>query len=154
MATIKEGTSMQHTITCTETLSAPVEQVWAVWSDVESYPTWDEREELNRLDGAFAVGTTGTFKQRSRGKGTYRITAVEQGTAWTTEVPLPLGKLVIEHELECVPEGTHVIKRYTAHGPMALAFKWFFASGINREMPGSFAALRAEIARRSSGAVG
>lgn len=141
---------MQYTITCQATVSAPAHQAWAVWSDLASYPAWDEREELNQLDGPFAAGVTGTFKQRGRGKGTYRITAVEEGRAWTTETPLPGGRLVIDHRLDKGAEGTLLTKRYTAHGPMAVAFKWFFARGIRREMPGSFAALGREIARRFS----
>jgi uncharacterized protein YndB with AHSA1/START domain len=143
--------AMQHTITCSTTISSPAHEVWAVWSDLDAYPAWDPREEVNHLDGPLAAGTMGTFKQRGRGAGRYRITAVEPGEAWTSESPLPGGRLVIEHRLESRPDGVELTKRYTAHGPMALAFRWFFAKGIQREMPGSFAALEAEIARRSRG---
>jgi len=139
---------MQHSITCTKTISAEMHEAWAVWSDLEAYPEWDPREELNQLAGPFAVGTTGTFKQRGRGAGTYRITELEPGKAWTSETALPGGKLVIEHSLESGPNGVTLTKRYTAHGPMALAFRWFFAREIEREVPKSFAALEREIRRR------
>ena len=140
---------MQHTITCVATLSsATVAQAWSVWSDLGSYPAWDPREEVNELNGALAVGATGTFKQRGRGAGTYVITQLDEGRSWTTETKLPGGSLVIEHFVEPAKQGVTLTKRYTAIGPMALAFRWFFAAGIRRELPGSFAALEAEIARR------
>jgi hypothetical protein len=142
--------SMQHTITCAKAIAASQQEAWAVWSDLEAYPKWDPREELNELSGPFAVGTTGTFKQRGRGAGQYRITALEPGTAWTSETALPGGKLVIEHLLESSPKGVTLTKRYTAHGPLALAFRWFFAREIEREVPKSFAALENEIRRRFS----
>lgn len=139
---------MQHTVTCSTTLPATIEEAWAVWTDLESYPEWDPREELNELAGPFAVGTTGTFKQRGRGAGSYRITALDPGKAWTSETSLPGGKLVIEHVLESGAKGVTLTKRYTAHGPMALAFRWFFAREIERDVPRSFAALEQEIRRR------
>jgi Polyketide cyclase / dehydrase and lipid transport len=140
---------MEHTITCRASVAtADRDQVWAVWSDVAAYPTWDPREELNRLDGPFVADTTGTFKQRGRGEGTYTITAVDPGRSWTTQTSLPGGRLVIEHVLEEGPRGVELTKRYTAVGPMALAFRLFFARGIRREMPESFDALEAEIGRR------
>lgn len=141
---------MQHTITCAKTILTDMQKAWAVWSDLETYPKWDPREELNQLDGPFATGTTGTFKQRGRGPGRYRIAQLQAGKGWTSESSLPGGKLVIEHSLEPSSAGVTLTKRYTAHGPMALAFRWFFAREIEREMPRSFAALEAEITRRFS----
>lgn len=140
---------MAYTITCTSTISTvSPSEVWSVWTDLEAYPQWDEREELNRMNGPFAVGTTGTFKQRGREAGTYVITAIEPDRSWTTETPLPGGKLVIEHLVEGGPSGVTLTKRYTAFGPMAHAFRWFFARGIHRAMPGVFTALETETGRR------
>ena len=47
--------------------------------------------------------------------------------------------MVINHLIELTTEGVALTKTYDAHGPMALAFRLFFARGILREMPGSFA---------------
>jgi len=142
---------MKHTITCRATLKATErERVWDVWTDLNAYPSWDEREEVNKLDGPFGPGTTGTFKQRGRGAGRYTIVAVEPGRSWTTHIALPGGLLEIEHFVEGEAGAVEVVKRYNITGPMALLFKLFFARGIAKQMPGSFAALDAEVARRAA----
>ncbi len=142
---------MKHAITCQATLpGATADLAWRVWTDLASYPSWDPREEMNCPEGPLAAGMKGVFKQRGRGAGAYTITAVEVGRSWLTEIALPGGRLEIDHRLEPTAEGVTVTKVYTAYGPMALAFRWFFARGIRREMPGSFAALGAEIARRAA----
>lgn len=144
---------MSYKIVCEARLSGLArEDVWAVWSDLASYPEWDPREEINRPNGPLAAGTTGVFKQRDRGAGSYVITAVEPGTGWTTQTSLPGGRLVIDHQLEAGADSVMVRKTYTVEGPMALAFRWFFAKDIRAQMPGSFAALEAEIIRRTSAA--
>jgi hypothetical protein len=137
-------------LSCQTTLAGiSAQDAWTVWSDLASYPSWDPREEVNQPDGPLAVGTTGRFKQRGRGSGTYTITAVEPGRRWVSQTALPGGRLVIDHRIEPGQGATTLTKTYVAEGPMALAFRWFFARGIRREMPGSFAALEAEIRRRT-----
>lgn len=144
---------MNYVIACQATfLGKAATDVWTVWSDLASYPKWDPREEVNRPNGPLAAGTTGTFKQRGRGAGSYTITAVEPGRRWVSETSLPGGRLVIDHHVDPVGDGTMVTKTYTVEGPMAVAFRWFFGRGIRAEMPGSFGALEAEVARRSNAA--
>lgn len=140
---------MRYTVSCETTLAAVTAgQAWDVWSDLAAYPQWDPREELNAPGGPLGFGMVGPFKQRGRGAGIYEITAVDPGRGWTSESALPGGRLVIEHGVLPMPTGTKLVKRYTAIGPMAPAFRWFFARGIRAEMPRTFAALRTEIARR------
>lgn len=140
---------MSYVMVCEATLRGLDQaDVWAVWSDLASYPEWDPREEINKPNGPLAAGTTGVFKQRDRGAGTYVIIAVEPGRRWTSQTALPGGRLVIDHQLDTNADGVVVRKTYTVEGPMALAFRWFFAKDIRAQMPGSFAALEAEIIRR------
>ena len=72
-------------------------------------------------------------------------------TRWVNELPMPGGRLVIDHHLEAVSGGGSAVRKtYTAHGPMAVLFKLFFGRGIRRGMPASFAALEAEAGRVSA----
>jgi uncharacterized protein YndB with AHSA1/START domain len=143
---------MHHSIDISGTLDGTVESIWRVWTDMAAYPDWDPREEETRLDGPFAPGTTGWSKQRGRRPGSpFEVTLVEPMSRWTNELPLPGGRLVIDHHLEALDEHrVRVAKTYTAHGPMSVLFALVFQRGIRREMPGTWAALEAEAARRSA----
>lgn len=144
---------MQHTTECTATLDGDLAEVWEVWADMPAYPTWDPREEETRLDGAFATGVTGWSKQvGGRAGSTFTLTLVKPMSRWVNELPLPGGRLVIDHRLTAAGEGRVALtKTYTADGPLAVLFRLYFSRGIRREMPTTFAALEAEVARRRGG---
>jgi uncharacterized protein YndB with AHSA1/START domain len=141
---------MPYQIDCDQTISGDLESVWATWTDMASFPSWDPREETMRLDAPFGVGATGFSKQRGGRPGSaFRIVRVEPNKRWVNQVPLPGGSLTMDHVLRDVGSGRiHLLKRYTVLGPMTLAFRLFFARGIREEAPATFAALEAEAQRR------
>jgi hypothetical protein len=72
--------------------------------------------------------------------------------AWQATTPLPGGALLIDHLVTSLGAGrTCLAKKYTAIGPLALAFRLYYARRIRREVPPSLAALAAE-ANRVAGA--
>lgn len=125
------------------------EQVWQVWSDLPKTPEWDPRDDLNDMHGPFAPGTTGWFAQGKR-TGTYTIDSVGPGHQWQSSSPLPGGRLVVNHEIVETQDGVRVVKTYCVSGPLVPAFAVYFARGIRREMPATFAALQAEARRRAA----
>ena len=141
-----------YAISCDTTIDGTVDSVWATWTDMASYPEWDPREESLRIDGPFEAGTTGFSKQVGGRPGAdFRLTLVEPEERWKNELPLPGGRLVIDHWLSPTDDGRlHVIKRYEVHGPMSLPFRLFFARGIKEGAALTFAALEAEAARRAA----
>jgi uncharacterized protein YndB with AHSA1/START domain len=141
-----------YELVCSASIDAPVTAVWDAWSDLAAYPSWDPREEVMRLDGPVAAGTTGFSKQAGPRPGApIRIKRVDVPTRFTIETPLPGGRLVLDHVLEAAPDGgTTIHKRYEAWGPMSVAFRLVFARGIRAQMPDTFRALGAEVARRAS----
>jgi hypothetical protein len=145
---------MRYVIDCQETISGDLDSVWATWTDLPSYTSWDPREEEMRVDTSFGVGATGFSKQRGGRPGSvFRVVRVEPKTRWVNEVPLPGGTLTIDHVLtEVGLRKTHVLKRYVVEGPMAIAFRLVFAKGIRKDAPGTFAALENEVRRRSESA--
>lgn len=135
---------MKFVLTQTAEIEANVEGVWAAWSNVAAFPEWDPREIATSIDGPFQVGATGWSKQRGNPRAPFRITAVAAPHAWSSECPLPGGRLEISHLVEEIGGGrVRVTKTYTAHGPMTLAFRLHFGRRIRKQMPASFAALGA-----------
>ena len=141
---------MRHQIDCEGTISGDLESVWATWTDLASFPSWDPREEQMRLDTPFGVGATGFSKQRGGRPGsTFRVLQVEPNSRWVNQVPLPGGTLTMDHVLTDLGSGRiHLLKRYIVQGPMALAFRLVFARGIRAEAPLTFSALETEARRR------
>lgn len=140
---------MQYTVTVEAELAGSIESIWAVLADMPAYPTWDARVAECELDGPFATGTTGRSVPPG-GKGSaFRLVEVVPGERWTNELPLPGGRLMISYDLAATGSGrVQVTKTYVAHGPVAIAFRLWYARGIRRELPETFAALEAEAARR------
>lgn len=140
---------MRYELDVTAVIHADAAATWSAWTDIDRFPSWDPREQRNRLDGPFAVGTTGSSKQKGAPGGPYTICRIEPGRSWQATSPLPGGALTIDHRVEDLDGGqVRVSKRYVATGPLALAFRCWFGPAIRRAMPASFTALAAEAARR------
>jgi hypothetical protein len=50
--------------------TAPPEAVWRIWSDTNTWPTWNPDVRTVSLEGPFTTGTTGSM---TTGAGTHRI---------------------------------------------------------------------------------
>ena len=126
---------------CEAALDADAAAVWAVWTDIARWPEWDVTKEIARLDGPFEPGVSGWAKQRGNLGGSFTITAVDAGHRWTSECPVPLGKVVFDHVIEPVGKGrVRVIKRVEAAGGIAPLVR-LFAPKMRRDIAVSLAAL-------------
>lgn len=143
---------MRYALSIQAVVHANPVALWQAWTDMPRFPEWDPREEETSLDGPFAPGATGWSKQRGTPRSPITITAVVPGRLWQVETPLPGGKLVIDHEMRPAGDGqVELAKRYQALGPMAIAFRLYYARKIRKAMPASFAALAAQAARVHAG---
>jgi|SRR5215469_12625841 len=73
------------------------------------------------------------------------LVALNEMHNWTVEHQLPGGKLVIDHWMTALADGTvRVGKRYEVHGPMSIVYRLFFARAIRKSIPAALAALERE----------
>jgi hypothetical protein len=120
--------------------------VWTVWTDVARWPEWDDSKDLARLDGPFVVGTSGWAKQRGNLGGPFTITEIDPGRGWTTEVPLPLGKVVFGHLLEPLGgEQVRVVKTVEAYGGFTTLFRLIVGPKMRRDIYRSFVGLERQV---------
>ncbi len=135
---------------CEATIRAKPSEVWQIWTDVPNWPSWDQSKEIARLDGPFAPGTSGWAKQRGNLGGPFTITVVEPGRRWTSECPLPLGKVVFDHLIEPRADGSvRITKSVDVHGGFGPLFRLMVAAKMRKDITASFAALERHVLDRS-----
>ena len=95
------------TITYELVIDAPVEQVWALTVDVESWPTMTSTmTSVERLDdGPLRVGSTARIKQPGQPARVWTVTALEPNEVFAWETKAFGMRMVGGHRLESVANG-------------------------------------------------
>jgi uncharacterized membrane protein len=88
-------------------VAASPDRVWEVLADVERWPEWtDSVSSVRQLDpGPLAVGSRVEISQPRIPTGTYTVTALEPGRAFTWEQRQPGSTVVAHHECVPLPDG-------------------------------------------------
>jgi uncharacterized protein YndB with AHSA1/START domain len=99
--------------------SAAPEAVWRRWSDVATWPEWNDGVETVTLDGPFAAGTTFTMTPPGAEPITLRLVEVVPGETFTDE--MDGGDFVVTTVHRLIPEadGTRIVYRTEITGPAA-----------------------------------
>ena len=100
--------------------SAPQEALWRHWSDMASWPRWNDGIQTIDVEGPFSVGTTFTMTPPGDEPIKMRIVEIEPGESFTDE--MDAGDFVVrtEHRLEPVTAGlTRIVYRTVITGQAA-----------------------------------
>ena len=90
------------------TITAPIERVWDVFSDVERWPEWTaSMSSVELLDGTeLTVGARARIKQPRLPRLVWTVTAVEPGRSWTWQTRGPGATTTATHVLEPLDDTT------------------------------------------------
>jgi len=100
--------------------SASPDEVWRVWSDVNTWPEWNPDMKESRLDGPLRQGTTGTINTRSGGKHDVVVTMVDQGRAFELESSaMPMTRMAIRASITPLASGTRITQAFEPRGLLA-----------------------------------
>lgn len=99
--------------------SAAPEAVWRRWTDMASWPEWNDGIESITVDGPFATGTTFTMTPPGEEPITMRLVDVVPGEVFTDR--MDAGSFVVTTVHRLVPEagGTRIVYRTEITGPDA-----------------------------------
>ena len=88
-------------------VAAPPERVWEVLVDVERWPEWTPSVSRVRAldDGPLAVGSRVEVSQPRIPTGTYTVTALDPGRAFTWEQRQPGSTVTAHHGCAPLPDG-------------------------------------------------
>ena len=99
---------------------ASAQDVWRVWSDVDTWPEWNPDMKESRLNGPLAVGTTGVINTRSGGRHDVVVTRVNPGRSFELESSaMPMTRLAIRATVTPVGAGSHISQAFEARGLLA-----------------------------------
>jgi uncharacterized membrane protein len=102
--------------------TAPRDRVWAVLTDIASWPTWTESMTSVQplTDGPLRVGSQALVKQPGLPRLTWKVTELTEGSNFTWVARSPGVLTTAVHELVDEPAGTTRITLTVRHsGPLA-----------------------------------
>jgi hypothetical protein len=106
-------------------IRADAASVWQAWKP--AFPMRPRDEESRNLDlydlgGGLEVPVT--------------LVAINEMENWTVEHALPRGRLVVDHRLTRLEDGSvRVSKRFDVYGPMAAVYRLFLSGRIRKAIP-------------------
>lgn len=113
--------------------SATPEAIYALYSDVSTWPAWDAAIAAMTLDGPFVAGAKGTLSLVDGPTLPFTLMAVTPGRGFADETPLPGGAIRFEHLLEPLADGgTRITHRVVIDGPAADELGPRLTAGIPR----------------------
>ncbi len=94
----------------TMTTSADPAAIWALYSDITTWPQWDQGISQVSLNGPFAVGTRGVMQPKDQEALPYQLTEVDpcRGFSDVTDIPGMGVAIQFTHRLERVDGGTRI----------------------------------------------
>ncbi len=102
------------------TTTAPRSTVWAIWSDVNHWSTWNAGVEQAHIAGPFVSGAEFTMTPGGQQALRCRLSQVEPGVAFTDVTELGDICVTVEHRIESLDQGQlRVVYRAQVTGPGA-----------------------------------
>jgi hypothetical protein len=124
-------------------IKAPSSVVFALYSNVAGWPSWDPDVKNASLDGAFVSGAKGVIVPHGGPKSEIVFTEVVNGKKFVAQCKLPLCVMRFEHELDEVKgSGTRATHRVQFQGLLAPVFGRLIGSGMRKTLPNALAGLK------------
>jgi uncharacterized membrane protein len=139
------------------TIDAPIDVVWAVFTDVEQWPTWAASfTSVELINGPMRLGAKARIRQPRLPTVVWEVTTWEPGRSWTWTATGPGVRTMASHVLTRAGEGTVAEQSIVSSGPIGRlsAFVWrsltrrylaMEAAGLKQSSEQAAARLRAAV---------
>lgn len=144
--------AMPYRMTDTTIINGDVSSIWKVVTDVASWSTWDPHYLSTGFESTFEVGGKGwTVNRIVSGRAShFTLIRVEPEKGFTTQSPMPLGKMLILNDYEQIDEArVRLTRRSEIYGAFAPVFP-LYAKRYREDVRLTFAALEEEASRRAA----
>ena len=100
-------------------IDAPIDVVWAVFTDVEQWPTWtDSVRSVELIDGPMGVGARARIRQPRLPAVVWTVTEFDPGHSWTWVASSPGARTSARHVLSAVGDATLAEQSIEPSGPL------------------------------------
>ncbi len=79
--------------------SATPEKIWAIWTDVSNWKTWDTGLKDASLEDEFKFGAKGKILSLEGRTSKFKVVSINEGKSYTYKTKLPLGSLYVKRYL-------------------------------------------------------
>ncbi|NNM44148.1 MAG: hypothetical protein HKM07_07370 [Chlamydiae bacterium] len=116
--------------------SAKPQSIWKLWSNVHSWPLWDEGLEWCKLEGDFTENTKGVLKPKGWCKTPFLLTRVEPNQGFRDCTKMPWTTIEFEHKIEKKAEGRILVThRVIVKGLFAPLLRLTMGSDLKKGLP-------------------
>jgi uncharacterized protein YndB with AHSA1/START domain len=125
-------------------VQAPVSRapIWAAWTDVAAWPTWNPGVGYAELDGPVTEGATGTVHAAGGPKSTLKILQIDPERLFVTEASERFARLRFEHELNDAEGGQlRITHRVRMTGPATPLLRHTVGARLEHTIPAAVEAL-------------
>jgi hypothetical protein len=133
--------SLHHSIQ----INASPEKIFAEYTNVADWKSWDPEVLSSSLDGVFRQGATGKLKPRKGPSASIQISEIIGNRSFTVESKLPLCLMRFTHELAQEEHNTKVTHGIEFHGPLAFLFSKIIGKQIYESLPVTLEGLKKKV---------
>ena len=77
-----------------------LDRVWSLWTDVDSWPTWDLGLTKASIDGPMTIGARGTIVGQNNRASRFEVIKIDPGKSFVFAIRLPGGRMILIREID------------------------------------------------------
>lgn len=111
------------------------EDIWRLWTDINSWATWHGDLDECKIEGAFVVGNHFMLKPKGAPSVKIELTEIEEGRKFTDCTTFFGAKMYDTHEVEEMKEGVRLTNTLVVRGPLKFLWVKLVAQKIAATVP-------------------
>ena len=111
------------------------DKVWALWQDIDNWPSWHDDLEYCQLQGDFIVGNHFILKPKDGPKVKIELVAINEGHSFSDCTRFFGAKMIDTHEVIETAEGICLKNTLTVTGPLTWLWRKLVINHIAATIP-------------------
>lgn len=117
------------------------EDIWRIWTDVNSWPAWHDDLDYCELEGDFVVGNHFMLKPKDINPVKIVLTEINEGRYFTDCTSFFGAKMYDTHAMENTTEGLKLTNKLVVTGPLKWLWIKLVAQNVADSVPADMEAL-------------